>query len=179
MLDQIVFIKRSIWAFAVLLLFWHFGSYTNFVFPTLAWIAARSLSIPLSLRCSVITPVRSLPSSSVDSIILAFSWIQLCKTHKNNMCTIRMYVCTTRVHTLTKAISSIIQDRHNTPKLISSMKHLLWYSLQNEHSQLYFLLRKMKNINLIIPLFSGAMILCFTNHDELRRSIWIYADSLL
>lgn len=49
------------------------------IIPTLAWMAARSLSIPLSLRCSVITPVRSLPSSSVDSIILAFSWIQLCK----------------------------------------------------------------------------------------------------
>lgn len=51
---------------------------------TLAWMAARSLSIPLSLLCRVMTPARSLPSSSVDSITLAFSWIQLC-THKHKI----------------------------------------------------------------------------------------------
>ena len=50
-------------------------------------MAARSLSIVLSLRWSVITPLRSLPSSSVDSSSLAFSWIQLCR--KKNWTKIR------------------------------------------------------------------------------------------
>ena len=52
---------------------------------TLAWMAARSRSMVLRRRCKVMTPARSLPSSSVDSISLAFSWIQPCEQQTNTI----------------------------------------------------------------------------------------------
>lgn len=49
---------------------------------TLAWIAARSLSMPLNLLCRVIIPVRSLPSSSVACNNLVFSSIHVYKKYQ-------------------------------------------------------------------------------------------------